>query len=241
MTKQTNDATQGESDKGDKMRQIGILPLNTEMIPSVEVLQQCGKTNIQHLLANTQAALKTDEECCQNCAGGCKVTCCETQQEITKALKRYMQSLQLALELADDDLPLLPDLRDDAWWHDTQSIAVYSVCADAPTGKWLERLTVTQPEFITMQRNGETTYEVRFRGDEQNSDTWPKTLDYAYDLHSPYLLASSEELFFAMHPDKLKLWLSLCGNLYPEFAVYDDIKELFAKKIGSLMTADAIK
>lgn len=238
MTKtKKNEAKKGESDKkGGKYDQIGIIPSDVDAIPSVGVLQACGKINLEWLLMAVQNALQTDAKTCLTCKGGCKVTCHESHLITTQILQAYAANLQEAIELAEEDFPLLPDLRDDTWLNTEQPVAVYSVCASAQNGKWIDRIEAINPQLV----QNEAGYDVNFGIDESHQREWSVDDSCSYDIHSPYIMTSAEESFFSTHLDALALWLNLCGNLYPEFTVCNDVKDIFIRKIGSLCTAAAV-
>ena len=231
----------GESDKSsDKCKSIGKLPLNSGDVLSVDVLQMCGRTNLRHLLACAQSALKTDTENCQKCHeshGDCKVVCHETRLEIKTALENYSQNLQEALEPTKDDFPLLPDLRAADWLDTKQPIVAYSVCANAARGKWLERTLATNPKLVD---NKDGSADIEFSVEGPHSHQWCLNGDCAYDLHSPYMMTLAEEIFFSTHLDVFALWLSMCGNLYPEFKVCDDVKNVFVQTLSKLHEAAAV-
>lgn len=235
--KTSTKVAKGESDKmGDKRGLIGIIPSNVEEIPPVHVLQMCGKVNLERLLACVCNALQTGAESCQQCGDNCKVTCHESHLITTQILQDYRSNLQTAIELAEGDFPLLPDLRDRAWLDTEQPVAVYSVCASAKKGKWLDRIEAINPQLMP----SESGYDVNFGVDESHQHEWSIDDSCSYDIHSPYIMTGAEETFFSTHPDALELWLNLCGNLYPEFVICNDVKDIFIQKISSLCTASAV-
>ncbi len=237
MTKtKSNNLAKGESDKiGDKCRQIGLMPLSIDAIPSVKILQKCGKTNLERLLTALNNALRSDVTMCQECDGLCKASCHEKKAPTLQVLQKYLVNLQVAFRQADSDFPLLPDLRDEGWLCLDDSVSAYSVCDSAGEGKRLERTVAINPTLVVgMGKAGTHVHEVQFDVDDPNCPEWSAHGSSTFDLHSPYIMTGDEETFFIAHPDALRLWLSMCGNLYPEYAVYDDVKVLFANKIREL-------
>ncbi len=238
MTTKTkkHEVAKGESDKlGDKYSQIGILPLSTDAIPSVEILQTCGVANLECLLTSVENALRTDDETCLACNGECKITCFEEHTKTAATLKGYATSLREAIALADEDFPLLPDLRTRDWFETNDKFVAFSVWDRAGESKHLDRTVALNPTLESCtSENGDPTFEVKFEVKDLNCPDWSAHGTSVFDLHSPYIMTSTEETFFSAHPDALKVWLSMCGNLYPEFAVCDDVKDIFAHKLTNL-------
>lgn len=243
MTKtKKNEAKKGESDKmvSDKYRQIGLIPLSAEAIPPVKVLQACGKANLQRLLVAVNNALQTDVAMCRECDGLCKASCHEKKLPTLEVLKKYLVNLQVAFRRAEDDFPLLPDLRTRDWFEANDKFVAFSVWDRAGDSKHLDRTIALNPTLESCTgRNDDATFEVQFDINDPNCPEWSAHGSSKFDLHSPYIMTGNEETFFIAHPGALQLWLSMCGNLYPEYIVYGDVKELFARKISEL-GADAV-
>lgn len=217
---------------------LNFLPMRREEIPPVDELAKIGTKNLQLLWNIMDEAKKI-----VTMYYGARITLpkssplaryqpgMENGEEI---LQRYLGRISDAQAWAVDCVPIIPDLRKEAWVEPGDEVVIYLVIVDPesrtrrlrPYGAIVSDTIVTEkpqvgPKIVDL------TFELK-RRDKVVEDFE----DPSYDIRSQFILRRDEVGSFKHSEQTLEVWMQHCGMLYPDWKLNSEIQAAWKRRFG---------